>query len=102
MAHYLIKKTYLDGPHAGKSYYLTKGGYVVDLDKTHFESDTYKTLGHAKRRCDQLYMDNFANIRWERFDEQLNIKKGLRPKKHFIYYEESYEPVEVDAISDHI
>lgn len=102
MTRYLIKTTYLDGPHAGKSYYLTKGGYVVDLDKKHFESDTYATEGFAKRRCNQLHAENSLNVSWERFDEQLNVKKGNAPKKQFIYYEESYEPVAVEAISDHI
>ena len=30
MKRYLIKKTYTEGIHAGKSYLLRKGGYVTD------------------------------------------------------------------------
>ena len=98
MKRYLIKVTYLEGAHKGRSYLLRKGGYVEDEDKTHYVEDTYKTYGTAQRVCRHLYEENELSRKIEREDEAVRIKRGRPAKEWYIYESEAYEPFEVEAV----
>lgn len=99
MKRYLIKVTYQEGSHAGKSYLLRKEGYVTDEDSIQWTDTTYKTEGIAKRICKHLFEENELNKRCERQDEACRIKKGLAPKKFHIYNSCTFEPYEVDVVA---
>lgn len=96
MPRYLIKATYMEGPHAGKSYLLQKGGMVTDEDSTQWDDTTYKTKGIAQRVCRQLYEDNELSRKIERQDEQIRIKRGQGPKSFYLYESETFEPYPVE------
>ncbi len=100
MKQYFIKVTYLEGPHSGKTYYLRKGGYVVDLNKDHFADATYKTKGIANRECERLRRKNEVNVNCERQDNECNIKRGKPGKIQFIYVNTAYEPYAVTVINN--
>ena len=55
---YLIKATYLEGPHAGKVYFLRKGGFVTDLYQYQWEDTTYSSRSTAQRFCTRRTKDN--------------------------------------------
>ena len=95
---YLIKATYTEGSHAGKSYFIGKGGYVVDADGIQWDDWTYKTYGTANRVCKKLYEDNELSRKCERQDEAWRIKKGFPPREWYIYEAQTYEPYPVEAI----
>ena len=99
MKRYLIKVTYLEGKHAGKTYLMRKGGYVTDEGAYQWENTTYATLGIAKRVCKKLSDRNQRDHDFERSMEQADIAKGLRkePKAWYIYELENYEPYEVEV-----
>ena len=100
---YLIKCTYIDGPHAGKVYLLRKGGYVTDLKQYQDDSDTYASRGFAQRVCDKMQKENTSEFNFERLDNQYRVDRGLsKPKKdnEWLYWHESYEPVRVDPQTD--
>lgn len=98
MTRYLIKTTYVSGPHEGKVFYLTKGGYVTDLDRIHFESDTYKTEGIARNQCLRLAKNNAADYRAERSQYEYDKKRGKERKSPFIHEKEFFEPIAVETI----
>lgn len=66
MLRYIIKVTYLDGPHAGKVYFLRKGGYVTEEDSIHWEDTTYKTEGICQRVCNHMTKVNDEDYEFER------------------------------------
>ena len=84
---WIIKATYLTGNHKGRSYYLRKGGYVTDNDKT-WSDWTYKTKGFATRECKRLKEWYDLSYRIERTDK----------KDSFIYELEEFEPYEIELI----
>ena len=101
---YLIKATYLEGPHAGTSYFLRKEGYVTDLYQYQWEDTTYSSKGAAQRACTRKTKDNDWEVSNERKWNQFNAEHGRRVKgeKDFIYWPEKYEPIHVDCITDQV
>lgn len=99
MKRYLIKATYLEGKHAGRSYLLRKGGYVTDEGAYQWEDTTYATLGIAQRVCKQYAERNEQDRDLERGQEVFDLKTGRRkePKAWYIHELESYEPYEVEV-----
>lgn len=95
---YLIKATYLEGPHEGETYFLRKDGHVTEADFPQGFSDTYASKASAARRCRKLESDNTIDRNIERREETHRIKKGKPPKEWYLYHLESYEPFEVEAI----
>lgn len=98
MIRYLIKATYLEGPHCGESYLLRKGGFVTDFPSIQWDDTTYKTEGICKRVCKHMFEENELNRRIERREEQWKIQKGGQPKKWYIYESQKYEPYAVDVV----
>lgn len=98
MKGYLIKVTYLEGEHKGRSYLLEKGGYVASDSALYLAYTAYKTLRAAKGVCTRLYKDNEAYKKLERATDTWNIKHGKRPKDFYIYKSCSYEPFEVEVM----
>ncbi len=95
---YLIKATYLEGPHEGSTYLLRKGGFVTDSSRCEWNDTTYSTKAIAERRCRELKKNNTIDRDMERRDEARRIQKGNKPKDWYIYYYESYEPCEIEII----
>ena len=89
---YLIKVTYISGPHEGKEHLLQKGGYVTDEDSPQWEDTTYASLGMAMKECRRLTAKNKADYEDERIYNQIRIKHGDPAKEFFIYELEKYEP----------
>ncbi len=100
MKGYIIKVTYLDGRHKGKSYLMKKGGYITENYYHHFESDIYKTLGTAKSVCTRLFNNNERNRRIEDRDREYALAKGREVHDWYIYEHESYEPYEIEYSAD--
>lgn len=94
---WIIKGAYLTGMHEGKTFFLRKGGYVTDGEKT-WSDFAYKTKGFAERECKRLKEYYDQSYRSERQDNEINIKKGLKAKEWFIYELQSFEPYEVELI----
>ena len=99
MKGYVIKATYVEGMHAGKSYLIAKTGYCLDDDGIFFEDWCYKTLRAAKAVCTRKFKDNELRRKSERDDEKFQMEHRGRPAKSFYIYEsETYEPYEVEMI----
>ena len=98
MKGYLIKVTYLDGRHKGKSYLMKRGGYVVEERHLNYlyQDDVYKSLGNVKAVCTRLFNNNERNRRIEDADRKRAIEKGREVHDWYIYEHESYEPFEVE------
>lgn len=96
MMRYLIKVTYTDGAHAGKSYLLSKGGYVTDESDVHWEETTYKTLGLCRHICKLAYEDNEQSVAQERADNEWRLAHGKEPYRYHIYDHCSFEPYAVE------
>lgn len=99
MNGYLIKATYLTGPHKGKSYLLRKGGYVTEEGNCEWDDTTYRTLANAEKRCRQLAQDNERDYNHETWERDHRIQQG-KPLLHEwrIYEKMSYEPYLVENV----
>ena len=97
MTRYLIKITYLEGPHEGKSHLIRRGGRCTDEGDIQWDDTTYASEGIAKRVCKRLYTDNELNRKIERQDEAVRIKRGRPAKEYYIYESCSYEPYPVEV-----
>ena len=97
---FIIKVTYLEGPHVGKFHFLRKGGYVTDLPDIQWNDTTYKTEAIARRVCRKMYEDNELSRKIERQTEAVRIKRGGSKKPWYIYESCSYEPFPVDVVGD--
>ena len=95
MVRYLIKVTYLEGEHEGKTYLLRKGGYVTDENNLEWEDTTYARKKFAQKWCKELEYRNRLDRDIERRDEQERIRRGGKPNSFYIYHYERYEPVAV-------
>ena len=101
---YLIKVTYLDGPHAGKIHFQRKEGYVTDLYQYQWEDTTYASKTSAQRVCTRLTKNNDWEFDRERRENEFRIQRGrpAKEEKDFIYWHEKYEPIHVDCITDQV
>lgn len=88
MKAYVIKSTYLEGKHEGRSHILIKGGYVSDEKTKHHIDDCYGTLAQAKAVCTKYKKNN---------EIERNIERKTKRTSDYIYNLESFEPIEVEA-----
>ena len=63
MERYLIKVTYLEGTHKGKTYLMQKGGYITDSGCYQWDETTYANKAMAERRCKQLDKENVVDCK---------------------------------------
>lgn len=98
MNGYLIKTTYLTGPHKGRSYFLRKGGYVTEEGNHEWDDTTYRTLGIAQAQCKRLTEENERCYNDETGSRNRRIKEGKEVSKYRIYEKESYEPYMVEIV----
>lgn len=88
MTRYLIKATYMSGPHTGKSYLLRKGGYVTQLGQNENKDTTYMSENTCRKVCRDLFKNNEVEVQIER--------KTSKPCR-YIYEHMSYVPVTVEV-----
>lgn len=88
MTRYLIKATYLSGPHTGEVYYLRKGGYVLATLCFVPIDDTYAYHGMCSARCCKMMED--AEI-----DYDIERRRYLN-KDSYIFEHMKYEPYPVE------
>lgn len=98
MNGYLIKGTYLTGPHKGESYLLRKGGYVTEEGRHEWDDTTYRTLGIAQAQCRRLTEENEICYNDETWSRNRRIKEGKEVSKYRIYEKEAYEPYFVENV----
>lgn len=98
MNGYLIKVTYLTGPHKGRSYLLRKGGFVTEEDNHEWDITTYRTLNIAKAQCRRLTKENERCYNVETQSRIRRINEGKEVAKYRIYEQESYEPYHVKHV----
>lgn len=98
MTGYIIKTTYLTGPHTGQVAYLRKGGYVTDLDRIHWDDDVYKTEGQCRAICTRYAVSNKRDHEWEIKDKAYRRAQGHDVWKFNIHELQSYEPYRVDDV----
>ena len=89
MRAYQIKVTYMEGPHTGKTYVMTKGGYVASDTPTQFMEECYEKLGTAKAVCSRYFKSNELNRRLER--------NSFLDRAYPIYSAQTFEPIEVNV-----
>ena len=102
MTKYIIKTTYLEGPHEGKIHYINKHGFVlVDAALDHIWSDdAYDTLATCKRVCTLRMKHIEVQRRIELEDRERRMQSGKPVNKYRLYYLEKYEPFAVETIGD--
>jgi hypothetical protein len=97
MKKYIIKVTYLEGAHEGKSYFLNKDGYVVDnLD--YVWQDCSYTLSACKAVCTRKEKTNTAEAIFEKRERERRISEGKTVSKYPLYTMCSYEPYEIETV----
>lgn len=101
MNRYVIKSTYLTGPHKGRSYFLIKGGkgwYVTDHPDELSSADCYKTESICRSVCNKLSANNIVEYRLENKQRERQAEKGQTISVSRIYELMSYEPYEVRTV----
>lgn len=98
MNRYIIKSTYLTGPHKGRSYFLTKGGYVTDQPDEQWSDTCYKTANICRAVCTKLSANNIVEHRLENKQRERQMEKGQSISVSMIYELMSYEPYEVKTV----
>lgn len=96
MTRYIIKGTYQSGIHAGKNFYLIRGGNVVDPENGVLIYDTY-SLSTCKAVCAKKTKDNIWQHDFEKREREQREKEG-KPQflKYPLYELESYEPFAIE------
>ena len=98
MSRYLIKATYISGPHTGSVYYMEKGGYVCRDNALQYykgEDSSYASLGTALRICKMYAKENEQLYNIETQDIEYRAKKGRTPYKFRIHELQKFEPYEI-------
>lgn len=92
MDGYLIKATYITGPHAGKSYLLRKGGYVTDETQGQWADTVYKTEAICKRRCEKMTVESDTEYYIETTSRANRRMAGKEVSRYRIHEKMIYEP----------
>lgn len=98
MNGYIIKATYLTGPHIGRSYFLTKGGYVTDEPDVQWSYACYKNESICRAVCKKLSSNNIIEHRLENKQRGRQMENGRSISVSMIYELMSYEPYEVKTV----
>lgn len=97
MTKYIVKTTYLDGIHAGKEYYLVKGGYVTDNLECVWQDMSY-SLSACKAVCARYAKKNEIDVRIEKQDREYAIAHGKTVSKYPLYNLEKFEPFAIETV----
>lgn len=98
MNGYIIKATYLTGPHKGTSYFLQKGGYVTSDPDDQWSDNCYKTENICKSICMKLERSNMAEHVVEKITREYRFQKGYNVSDFMIYELMKYEPYFVKTV----
>lgn len=98
MNRYIIKATYLTGPHKGSSYFLIKRGYVTDHPDDQWEDNCYKTENICKRVCKKMEEDSRVDHFIESRNREKKINEGKEVSSFMIHELMSYEPYFVKTV----
>lgn len=95
---YLIKVTYLTGPHKDKVYLMQKGGYVTSINDLQGFDQAYASKAICRNICNKMFINNEQDFAIERKQNIWNIEAGKKGKEdfQFIYWPQSFEPVRID------
>lgn len=98
MSRYLIKATYISGPHTGSVYYMMKGGYVCRDNALQYytsEDSSYASLGIASRICRKYTEENKVDYEMETRDLEDRKRRGMPPRNFRITELQKFEPYEI-------
>lgn len=99
MTGWVIKTTYTDGIHKGRSYYMVKGGYCRSVETAEvWDDEAYLTESAAKRVCTMYVKNNARDIAFEKAEQEYRRRKGYKPMMH-MFDPEAYEPVQIKVLS---
>jgi len=98
MPKYIIKTTYLEGPHEGKTCYVTKYGCILEGAALNhiWQDDVYDTLAACKTACTLRMKHIEVQRRIELKDRERRLEQGKPVSKYRLYYSEKYEPFAVE------
>ena len=97
MTKYVIKATYIEGDHKGKTYFLNKGGYVVSNLEYVWQDSSYD-LRTCKAVCTKYAKHNAAQHKAELAEREYRERKGKENSKYRLYYLMSYEPYAIETV----
>lgn len=98
MTGYIIKVTYLTGPHKGEFYFLQKSGFATSNPDEQWSHNCYKTENICKAVCRQRGCDNMIHHMVEEKTRELQIQNGHTVSDSMIYELEYYEPYLVKTV----
>lgn len=79
---YIIKATYLEGAHAGKTYFLGVNGYVVDENP--IQPSCYKTLKAAKMVATRYNNENKQECATQASVNARRVEQGKKPLEAYV------------------
>jgi hypothetical protein len=97
MKKYIIKATYLEGIHVGKTYYLNKQGYVITNLDSVWQDSSY-TLSSCKAVCTRKEKINTAEAIFEKRTRERRIAEGKTVSPYPLYVMQKYEPFEIETV----
>lgn len=97
MTKYVIKVTYLEGQHAGATYYLNKGGYVISNLDYVWQDDSY-TERACKAVCTRKTKENKSEHEFELSKRNRLIAAGKTVSPYMLYELQSFEPFAVETV----
>ena len=98
MNGYIIKATYLTGPHKGTSYFLQKGGYVTSDPDDQWSDDCYKTENICKSVCRKLENSNMVEHAIEKKTREYKSQNEIQLSDYMIYELMKYQPYFVKTV----
>lgn len=98
MNGYIIKATYLTGPHKGKSYFLQKGGYVTSDPDDQWSYNCYKTENICKSICMKLERSNMTEHVVEKRLREYRSQNGYNVSEYMINELMKYQPYFVKTV----
>lgn len=92
MNGYIIKATYLTGPHKGTCYFLQKGGYVTSDPDDQWSDNCYKTENICKSICMKLERSNMTEQVVEKRIREYRSQNGYNVSEYMINELMKYQP----------
>lgn len=98
MNGYIIKATYLTGPHKGRSYFLQKGVFVTDDPGDQWSDNCYKTENICKSICRKLENSSMVEHVIEKRMREYQSKNGYSVSEYMINELMKYKPYFVKTV----
>lgn len=98
MNGYIIKATYLTGPHKGRSYFLQKGGYLASDPDDQWSDNCYKTENICKSICRKLESSNMTEHVVEKRLREYRSQNGYNVSEYMINELMKYKPYFVKTV----